>query len=393
MIADSGASVSVAAETEMQMGMGFPITGKLLELGVAPSLGVDITSNGSGDMFAQMRLALQVGRMLGDQPYYERMTMPEDVSLTTRQALEWATINGAKGAGLGDVTGTLTPGKQADVVLIDCNHFNLIGWDREDPVGTVVMQANAGNVGTVVVGGKVVKRDGAMVGVDPAEVRRQVEESAGYVRGWADEHGGILPQPRIELGLLMAADGKRVAVLGAGANGAGVGAELRAAGVDVTLIEQWPAHVEKMRADGLRIEMPDRVLESRSRHPPLRGRRDQQALRRRADADEGLRHALGERVDQAAAGRRRPPRRGAERLHRRHDRRRGRARAGDRLRDRVLGADGSPGVVQRDSPPEKSWFAVGASARRRPGASPRSPSCSPTPARPRSSTTSARRSG
>lgn len=58
------------------------------------------------------------------------------------------------------------------------------------------------------------------------------------------------------------AGGKRVAVLGAGANGAGVGAELAAAGVDVTLIEQWPAHVEKMRADGLRIEMPEgRVLE------------------------------------------------------------------------------------------------------------------------------------
>jgi 2-dehydropantoate 2-reductase len=59
----------------------------------------------------------------------------------------------------------------------------------------------------------------------------------------------------------MGVEEKRVAVLGAGANGAGVGAELAAAGVDVTLIEQWPAHVEKMRADGLRIEMPDRALE------------------------------------------------------------------------------------------------------------------------------------
>jgi 2-dehydropantoate 2-reductase len=60
----------------------------------------------------------------------------------------------------------------------------------------------------------------------------------------------------------VSADGRRVAVLGAGANGGGVGAELAAAGVDVTLIEQWPAHVEKMRADGLRIEMPEgRVLE------------------------------------------------------------------------------------------------------------------------------------
>jgi 2-dehydropantoate 2-reductase len=59
----------------------------------------------------------------------------------------------------------------------------------------------------------------------------------------------------------MTIEGKRVAVLGAGANGAGAGAELTAAGVDVTLIEQWPAHVEKMRADGVRIEMPDRVRE------------------------------------------------------------------------------------------------------------------------------------
>ena len=200
LIADAGASVSVQAETEMQMGMGFPITGKLIEHGVAPSLGVDITSNGSGDMFAQMRMALQVGRMLGDERFYLRSEMPEDVSLTTRQALEWATVNGARGAGLGDRVGTLTPGKAADVVLVDGNDFNLIGWNREDPVGTVVMHANAGNVSTVLVDGRIVKRDGKLVGIDAAAVRRQVEDSQAFVRGWASEHGGILPQPRIELG-------------------------------------------------------------------------------------------------------------------------------------------------------------------------------------------------
>lgn len=200
LIADAGASVSVQAETEMQMGMGFPITGKLLEHGVAPSLGVDITSNGSGDMFAQMRMALQVGRMLGDEAAYAESRMPEDVSLTTRQALEWATVNGARGAGLGDRVGTLSPGKAADLVLINGNDFNLIGWNRNDPVGTVVMQANAGNVSTVLVGGRVVKRDGALVGVDPRAVRDLVEGSQAYVHGWAADHGGILPQPRIELG-------------------------------------------------------------------------------------------------------------------------------------------------------------------------------------------------
>ncbi len=54
----------------------------------------------------------------------------------------------------------------------------------------------------------------------------------------------------------------RIAVLGAGANGASIGADLTVAGLDVTLIEQWPAHVEAMRARGVRIEMPDRVLET-----------------------------------------------------------------------------------------------------------------------------------
>ena len=50
----------------------------------------------------------------------------------------------------------------------------------------------------------------------------------------------------------------RVAVLGAGANGGGIGADLARAGVDVTLIEQWPAHVEAIRREGLRVVMPDR---------------------------------------------------------------------------------------------------------------------------------------
>lgn len=199
LIADAGASVSVQAETEMQMGMGRPITGRLIEHGVAPSLGVDITSNGSGDMFVQMRLALQTARMLGDQRFYDESSMPEDVSFTTRDALRWATINGAAGVGLGDRIGTLTPGKQADLVVINGNDFNLIGWNREDPVGTVVMHAHAGNVETVLVAGRPVKRDGLMVGIDPLALRRRVEDSSAWVRDVAGQHGGILPQPRIPL--------------------------------------------------------------------------------------------------------------------------------------------------------------------------------------------------
>jgi cytosine/adenosine deaminase-related metal-dependent hydrolase len=199
LIADHGTHVCVAPETEAQMGMGLPATGKLKELGVPPTLGVDITSNHSGDMFAQMRLALQIGRMLSDIPNAERNVMPDDVTMTTREALEWATINGARAAGLGDRIGTIAPGKQADLTLIRATDFNLAGWNRNDPVAAVVLHAHPGNVDTVLVGGRVVKRDGRLAHVDTASAVRELEGSQRYVRDWAADNGGILPQPRIAL--------------------------------------------------------------------------------------------------------------------------------------------------------------------------------------------------
>jgi 5-methylthioadenosine/S-adenosylhomocysteine deaminase len=199
LIAESGTHVCVAPETEMQMGMGLPLTGRLKELGVPTTIGADITSNNSGDMFFQMRLALQTGRMLNDIPNGQANIMPEDVSLTTREALEWATINGARAMGLGDRVGTLTPGKEADVTLIDTTAFNLAGWNRRDPVGAVVLHAHPGNVDTVLVAGEVVKRHGALVNVDPAAAVRELERSQDFVRGWADANNGILPEPRIQL--------------------------------------------------------------------------------------------------------------------------------------------------------------------------------------------------
>jgi 2-dehydropantoate 2-reductase len=54
---------------------------------------------------------------------------------------------------------------------------------------------------------------------------------------------------------------RRIAVLGTGANGASIGADLTRAGHDVVLIDQWPAHVEAMRARGVRVEMPDETIE------------------------------------------------------------------------------------------------------------------------------------
>jgi cytosine/adenosine deaminase-related metal-dependent hydrolase len=199
LIAEHGAHVCVAVETELQMGMGVPATNKLLAAGVGPSLGVDITSNSSGDMFAQMRLALQVGRMVGDLECYAETRMPDKVRLTTRDALEWATINGARGAGVDHLIGTLTPGKQADLISIRATDLNLAGWNRRDPVGALVLHAHPGNVETVIVAGRVVKRRGVLVHVDAHAALEVLQSSHDRVNDWAEAHGGLIPQPEIAL--------------------------------------------------------------------------------------------------------------------------------------------------------------------------------------------------
>ena len=154
---------------------------------------------------------------------------------------------------------------------------------------------------------------------------------------------------------------KRIAVLGAGANGAAVGADLTAAGLDVTLIEQWPAHVEKMRADGLRIEMPDRVLEL-----PVRARHLCEVAEMRRPFDVVL--VLMKAYDTRWACRLIEPLVAPDGLVAGVQN----GMTADVIAEvvgpeRALGcviecssAMGVPGVVDRHTPPERSWFAVGA---------------------------------
>lgn len=158
---DRGATVTVTPETELQTGFGDPLTGKLIELGSRPSIGSDIESGMGGDMFTNMRMALQHQRALDNQKILDQGKSPTEMSLTCRQALEWATIDGARMAGLDSRIGSLTPGKQGDVILLrkgDLNLFPVI-----DPVRSIVLHAGTVNVDTVLVGGRVVKRGGQLL--------------------------------------------------------------------------------------------------------------------------------------------------------------------------------------------------------------------------------------
>jgi len=182
MMADSGAAVSATPETEMQMGMGFPVALRARDAGVRSSLGIDIVSNYSGDMFAQMRLCLQASRALDNRTYELRNRAPRTIRVTARDVLDLATRGGAESAGLASRVGTLEAGKQADIVLIRTDSIHMT--PAIDAVGAVVLNANSGDVDTVFVAGQCVKRDGRLVDVDwPALSARLHASSARIVAG------------------------------------------------------------------------------------------------------------------------------------------------------------------------------------------------------------------
>jgi cytosine/adenosine deaminase-related metal-dependent hydrolase len=191
LLAEAGAKVSSTPETELQMGMGHPVIGRALALGMKPTLGCDIVSLNAGDMFAQMRLGLQFERAMQNDPVIAGGEMPATLGLGVRDALRWATVNGAVALGLGARTGSLAPGKQADVIVIGAEGLNMT--PRPEPVGSVVLQANASNVHTVLVAGSVVKRDGRLVGVDMGDVRRLAESSRERIFAAVLAKGPLLP--------------------------------------------------------------------------------------------------------------------------------------------------------------------------------------------------------
>ena len=157
---EQGVSFSVTPEVEMQMGHGIPATGKVLEAGGRPTWGVDVCSDISGDMTSQMRIGLQVQRMFDNQAILEGDEEVTGVSITARDTLEMATIEGAKALGLADQIGSLTPGKRADLILVDATNF--MTAPSHSPVETVVFQADPSHITTVLVDGEVRKRDGEL---------------------------------------------------------------------------------------------------------------------------------------------------------------------------------------------------------------------------------------
>src|SRR6476661_4938855 len=179
LIADTGGKISIAPSVEMVMGHGTPPTAKALAHGLRPSLSIDVVTTVPGDMFTQMRFLFASDRLLAHEAAFEAGNVEEPTFLSSREVLEFATIEGARVCGLDDRTGSLTPGKQADLVLISCDQSNT--YPVIDPVSTVVHQADTRNVDTVMVGGRFLKRGGELVGADLTGARARAEASLDHL--------------------------------------------------------------------------------------------------------------------------------------------------------------------------------------------------------------------
>ncbi|MFC5187336.1 amidohydrolase family protein [Actinomadura harenae] len=168
-IADHGGTVSVSPAIETAMDFSLPVTGRARAAGIPASLSADAVASAGGDMFSLMRAAYSTERGRPDGA---------GLGFTTADALRMATVEGAQVAGLGGVTGEIAPGRQADLVLL---RTDLPGMAPvHDPVAAVVLYADTRAVDTVLVAGRVVKRDGRLVG-DVATALERLTASAAHL--------------------------------------------------------------------------------------------------------------------------------------------------------------------------------------------------------------------
>jgi cytosine/adenosine deaminase-related metal-dependent hydrolase len=182
----TGAHVTVNPRSDALFGFeagGFPFQAAI-DHGLKPALGIDVDTSMSGDMFAEMRTAFfqqrsvaQAQRVLGNR------AIP--LAVTVRGILEAATVNSAACLGLADQIGTLTPGKQADIIAIRTDGIAV--YPSHNAIGTVVHMIDRADVQEVMVAGRLRKHAGHLLDVDLARLHAETDaararlfEAAGY---------------------------------------------------------------------------------------------------------------------------------------------------------------------------------------------------------------------
>jgi 5-methylthioadenosine/S-adenosylhomocysteine deaminase len=193
-VKDAGVHVSLTAPIEMNMRHGLPPILKTLGLGIQPSLSSDVEVTLTADFFTQMRSAMNLQRALVNQMIidsgaasgnpYPPPPAGTPKLLTTRDVLRFATINGAKDLRLDHKTGSLTPDKEADIIILDATSINVAPLNHVP--GAVVSLMDRTNVETVIVAGKIRKWRGQLLEANLSKLRSKLEASRDFLFGAAD---------------------------------------------------------------------------------------------------------------------------------------------------------------------------------------------------------------
>jgi cytosine/adenosine deaminase-related metal-dependent hydrolase len=181
LLAARGVKIGLCPSTDPLIGAGLPPILQFLDNGVAfrdIGMSVDVTCQTSVDPFGSMRTIMNSGRIAKkDGASFEQIVFtpadPNDHTnglLMPDQMLDLATVNGAHVLGLGAVTGTLSPGKRADLIMVRTDDINMLPVEESDAAFQLVQQGQVANVDTVMVDGRILKRDGKLVGVNPREI-------------------------------------------------------------------------------------------------------------------------------------------------------------------------------------------------------------------------------
>ncbi|WP_165612398.1 amidohydrolase family protein [Mycolicibacterium porcinum] len=174
-LADAGTSFTSTPENELGQGHCTSITEQLLRAAEEPSLGTDTETAVSGEVLTAARITLAHQRGLAHEQELRRTGLSAPTTaLTSKQALSWATVHGARALGLAHQVGHLAPGMQADLVVIDARALNL--WPAHDPIAAA-LQASIANIEAVMIAGNWRKRHHALVDTDIDQVKDRLMQS------------------------------------------------------------------------------------------------------------------------------------------------------------------------------------------------------------------------
>jgi 5-methylthioadenosine/S-adenosylhomocysteine deaminase len=167
----AGSSISLAPTSELRIGFGLPPTTSFLDAGIPVGLSVDtVTLTGNADMFTIMRTIQGI----------ENGRAESEFKLSARRVVELATIEGARSMGIDDKVGSLKAGKRADIIMIDTRAANIGVFG--DPAVMLVTAVQPANVDTVLVDGRILKRNGKLTAMNVAAIAKEAAEANAAVR-------------------------------------------------------------------------------------------------------------------------------------------------------------------------------------------------------------------